>query len=568
MKDSPTWPRVIIQLRRSDNAHSQFEMLQVCSRLGIHNPRTLKNYHDALLFTCAYPFSSAVFKTAVKELYRLAAIIKKHQESKRWQYALSGSGLPFSKMRCQFSADLIVWMFEKFPGRVRPSDADEPGEALQAICQAALPGVEFHLTNNGNWNTWNRIKLLSGHYHNAEALQWLLQLFKQQRWNIVLEDHLYDSLKIFVDWDLHDDIYNRTFLRWPVKSFYFHKKRIRKVKPSSVIRRPLTKQIKLNDGEKDDLISVIRSSLAFYQRETDPVTYADPSETSLFDMGEGLQIALTGMQALRRLSVESYIGFMAFRNGIPIAYGGGWIFGYRCEIGVNIYFPFRGGESEKLFCQVMRLYFRHFRVKKFIVKPYQFGKGNPEGLQSGAFWFYYKLGFRPAEKRIKETADAEWKKITVDKIWRTPMNKLKSFTACNVEWEPAKSKAVFLDADIISKAVTAMIIKRFEGNREKAIQACIRNLGSFLGQHGISGINAIEKNVWKNWGLIFSCLPATEKWNAVHCKQFLRLLQLKTSENEREFISALQRHSAFWSSVKKLLHSNVATLVGVPQRFG
>ncbi|MGH8458006.1 MAG: hypothetical protein ACRESV_01540, partial [Nevskiales bacterium] len=27
--------------------------------------------------------------------------------------------------------------------------------------------------------------------------------------------------------------------------------------------------------------------------------------------------------------------------------------------------------------------------------PYQLGKDNEEGIASGAWWFYYKLGFRP-----------------------------------------------------------------------------------------------------------------------------------------------------------------------------
>ena len=44
--------------------------------------------------------------------------------------------------------------------------------------------------------------------------------------------------------------------------------------------------------------------------------------------------------------------------------------------------------------------------QKFVVKPYQFGKGNPEGLKSGAFWFYYRLGFRPVRDDIREQAAA------------------------------------------------------------------------------------------------------------------------------------------------------------------
>lgn len=67
-----------------------------------------------------------------------------------------------------------------------------------------------------------------------------------------------------------------------------------------------------------------------------------------------------------------------------------------------------------MFAEVLRLYQRLYKVQRFVVKPYQFGKGNKEGLQSAAFWFYYKLGFRPQDERIAALAEAEYKKAAAD----------------------------------------------------------------------------------------------------------------------------------------------------------
>jgi hypothetical protein len=551
MEDFNTWQKAISKLRRAGNATIQFEALLFCSQQKIFNPGTLKNYHDALLFVCAYPYNQKNYMAATEELKRLTSLVKHHQHNKRWQYALSGSGLPFSEIRCQYSADLIQWLLKKFPEQVRPVESDEPGDAVRAICRALLPAIEFHLSATGNWNTWNRIKLLSGHYHNPAALKWLLNLLSSPKLNPLLKDKLYDELKIFVKWELRDDQYNRSSLRLPASKIHFRKPGKRKIKIHSFINEPLKKSLTLKSDEKEELIDIIRASLAFYQRETDPVTYADPSETSLFEMGDGLQIVLTGMNRERRLSIESYIGFMAFKNGIPTAYGGGWIFGYRCEIGINIYPPFRGGESEKLFCHVIQLYHQYFKLRKFIVKPYQFGKGNPEGINSGAFRFYYKLGFRPVEKTIKKLADKEWKKITASKSYRSAESVLKKFTACNLEWETPKSNVGLLTADLISKAVTQMINERYKGNRDKAIRNCIGNLNSFLKIHENARMDIIEKKVRQNWSLLFSCLQGTEKWNTVQRKKFLHILQLKSKGNERDFIVSLQRHVAFRLSLKR-----------------
>ena len=41
-----------------------------------------------------------------------------------------------------------------------------------------------------------------------------------------------------------------------------------------------------------------------------------------------------------------------------------------------------------------------FGSDTFAIYPYQLGHENDEGLQSGAWWFYYKLGFRPREPSI------------------------------------------------------------------------------------------------------------------------------------------------------------------------
>ena len=102
----------------------------------------------------------------------------------------------------------------------------------------------------------------------------------------------------------------------------------------------------------------------------------------MFNLEKGYSIGLYRMQKEQQLSIESYIGYLVFKNGIPVAYGGGWIFGERCQFGINILAPFRGGESAYLFSQLLRVYYQHFEVKRFVVKPYQFGKNNNEALQN------------------------------------------------------------------------------------------------------------------------------------------------------------------------------------------
>ncbi|HMU45921.1 MAG TPA: hypothetical protein PKC72_06100 [Chitinophagaceae bacterium] len=548
---SGQWIKAISDLRKAKNSKDQLEFLWVCHQLPVNSPGILRLYHDALLFVCAYPFSTAASKTAMAELRKLAETCHKHQNKRKWQLSLSGTGIPFSEIYCQFSLHMVNWMFEKFPGKVKPAEIEENEKVSQAICRTVLPGIEFYLINEGAKSTRRRIKLLSGHNLNTEAVKWLVQLICHQSFKPVLQDYLYDLLKIYVSWPLTDDVWNRSFLRWPCSDLFIHKQLVQKINVTQLVQRPVQEPGFLSKKDKDHLISVMKASLAFYMRETDPVTYADTHETCLFDMGEGLKIALTGMKKEHRLSVESYVGFMAFKNGVPVAYGGGWIFGFRCKIGVNVYHPFRGGESEKLFCQVMRLYFQRFGVRKFVVKPYQFGKGNIDGLKSGAFWFYYKLGFRSVNNNIRFMASEEWKKISADKGYRTSLSRLKKFSESNISWQPVKKKIVDVEAELISIKVTQMIIQKFHGDRQKAISSCMRFMRSKMGL-SLSGISKTEKQVWQNWSLIFYLLPDVEYWTHTQLIAFSRIVRLKANGKEKDSNVALQKHSAFWSSAEKL----------------
>ena len=141
---------------------------------------------------------------------------------------------------------------------------------------------------------------------------------------------------------------------------------------------------------------VVKNSMAITARETDPTTYMDAGSLKVYHLERGVSIATYSMIPSRQLPLESYIGYTAFKNGFPVAYGGFWVFGDRSNFGINIFESYRSGESGFVMIQLLRVFRQVFHIKTFEVEPYQFGLDNPEGIVSGAFWFYYRFGFRPA----------------------------------------------------------------------------------------------------------------------------------------------------------------------------
>jgi hypothetical protein len=102
------------------------------------------------------------------------------------------------------------------------------------------------------------------------------------------------------------------------------------------------------------------------------------------------------------------------------------------EVGFNLYYTFRQGETAWLYARLLKLYRERFRVTSFLVDPYQLGHENEEAIESGSFWFYYKLGFRPESPEVARLAERERKKIASQPGYRTRPATLRKLAASPV----------------------------------------------------------------------------------------------------------------------------------------
>lgn len=513
----------------------------------------IKQYHDLLLFHCAFPHDKKTYRLAMAALHRIATTVKnKIKTNHTHRIALMASGIAHSELFCAYSLSIARWLMEKFPDGVEFDSSEASIETVRNTLQLLLPKIEFEKTTQGEYSLSKRIQMLSAKKNRTGTLHWLLQAFDESNLQLAVMDELYRQLKIFIRWKLNNEPFSRTFLRLPVKAIYYQEDFIKNPDSSTLINQRLTKPLKLSHAQKITVLDTMKASLALLSRETDPVSFADTDELDLFDLGRGTQVALVGMNKERRLSLESYIGFMAFKNGIPIAYGGGWIWGYRCKIGINIYAPFRKGESAWLFYQVLRVYYQYFHVRHFVVNPYQFGKGNPEGLKSGAFWFYYKAGFCPEKGAIKKAADKEWKKIQEDKHYRTPMKTLRQFTACYAAWRADKTIPHVLPAPDISAAISTMISRQYQGSRKKALDISTHLLQKHFPAEAVKKWTFYEQDVLNNWSLLTLLIKDYNNWSGKEKMGLVQLILLKQKGKERDYIIQLQKHKRLWSSLQEI----------------
>lgn len=139
-----------------------------------------------------------------------------------------------------------------------------------------------------------------------------------------------------------------------------------------------------------------------------------------------------GIEPAARGVLESSFGYLLLANGVPIGYGGFTPLFAQVNTGINVFPEFRGSEAAFAFEQALRMMRTLTGCVRFLVNPYQFGAGNDEALRSGAYWFYYRLGFRSAESTLRRLAEREFGRLRNDRRYRVPIATLRRLAACDL----------------------------------------------------------------------------------------------------------------------------------------
>ena len=488
--------------------------------------------HDQILFHLAYPSSKQ--ELAVAKL----SITQFSQEKIKHPYSQHSAGLPGSIITGSFSYALVSWLNKRLPNDTEIESSGADAELVRLLFRQILPRCEYDTISLGEMDLLQRIQLLKGNTPGSN-LNWLLEQIAAAELTEQAKETLFHSLQIFIHCTITDPLLNVSMLKGPVCPTGYHRVIKKKVSIKSTARKKLPALKQLSLSEKQNLIDTARATLFFLYRETEPFTYADPNELVYFELEKGLGIALYGMIPERRLSIESYIGYLAFSNGIPVAYGGGWLFGKRSQFGINILPAFRGGASALLLAQLIRVYHQYYGAEKFVVKPYQFGFHNPEAIRTGAFWFYYKAGFRPEAPEINQLANKEWEKIKKDRSYRTDAKTLKAFTRSVLCLDLQPDVFPDFDAALISRKITEGIQQNFQGDRKKAVLHSVAYLKKQCRGIGLKMKGGIMEKVFEEWSLVAMMGMEMNTWTRKKKEEFIELIKLKAERGERKFIKRL-----------------------------
>jgi hypothetical protein len=527
-----------------DFSSQKIKLLTELSNVPVKTKKALHTWYDTLLFLLAYPDNRAVYQQASRSLQQLQHYIQSHENIQRGSY---NSGITNTKLCAAFSFEMVKWIRKEHPNNIRLSSFDAEDGAIQSILSVVMPKVESEIMQDGNadWRSWLKRSVQKG----EDLLDRLILVFDETDIRPEVKDELWAAMGLNVEIDFPD----HDCLPGSLTDHYFHRSLIKKnfTRQQSTIR-PIA--VSLNETEAEQIIDCSRMILVRHLREIDPITFTAARLVSYYRLQRGLSIALMGMVPERRHPIDSYMGYVVFKNGLPVAYAGSWILFDSGRIGLNIFPAYRGGESQYIFDQVLKLHQKVYRLKRFSVDPYQVGKENSDGIRSGAFWVYYHAGFRPIGKEQKLLAETEALKIKTIPGYRSSANALKKLAVSRLEL-PLQKGAVHFDATDLSRVYAGILKDQYNNKRKPAEEHCFKKLALLLQLK-----NYQEEKlqfILKNWGILLLSNENKFRGSNTSRKLLKSLFELKAGGIEEDYIAELQRAGEVRELLERLLKENI-----------
>jgi len=224
------------------------------------------------------------------------------------------------------------------------------------------------------------------------------------------------------------------------------------------------------------------------------------------------------------------------------------------EVGFNTFYTFRGGEAGWVYAQVLRCLCRLMGTTCVSVYPYQLGHDNEEAIESGAFWFYRKLGFRPGRADLQRLAEREEGRIAADPKYRTPARTLRRLASGHAFYELPGSEVGAWDSFStrnVGLRVNRRMAREFQGDSGRMRKESARSVARTLGVD-TSSWTASERVSFENFAVLLTLVPGFRSWKREEKEALVRIIRSKSKADEMVYLHLTQRNERFREALLKL----------------
>ncbi len=302
--------------------------------------------------------------------------------------------------------------------------------------------------------------------------------------------------------------------------------------------------------EGQALVDLAREAMIARSRDLDAFAYGEPRGAWLVDDGDGLAFAFAGMLPERRVLLSAVFGGLMLQNGVPIGYTQVDVLGHSAALSFNLFPTFRGGAGAHLFARWLAALHASFGTRSFSVEPYQLGRGNEEGIESGAFWFYAKQGFRPRDPAVLRLFRAEAARLSRAPGRRSSPATLRRLAAAHVFFELDPARPAPLPPAIGLGLALARALGRRPGGRREACEALAREALALAGSASYAGFTLAERLAWRRFGPLLCLIPGFARWKPAERRAAGLVLRAKGAPSERLFVARLAAHARLLAALE------------------
>jgi len=524
------------------------QKLRGVAECEIDEAESLIRLHETLLFLRAYPPSTRVLNQVEKILKSFGPRVSHLRESGADLTPLDEvevSGIAGTSVTSNFSHQIVRWLVAKYPSQVSIDwDWFEEDDRFGATMPRFLPLLEEDAMVEAHvpYRIW--LRAAKGRRND---LGWIVDRFESLRISNQAKAELYDSLKLHVIWKFGVRA-SRTSMKLPVRKIFFHRAPLiqrRDVSLGKELSSPPIPIERLSRAAGERILDQARETSAVRYRELHGFTYGDSRRVLKATLGRGTEALVLGVPPENRLPLRAYHAALISKNGVPVAYFEGLSIFERLESGFNLYYTFREGETAWLFGRILCLMQQLLGVTVFSIDPYQVGHENEEGIESGAFWFYRKLGFRPVRPELMKLTLTEERRIAASPEYRTPARKLRKLAAGHLLFEmPAASVGAWDRFQIrnVGLALQRRMALEFAGDAQEIRADSARFIKRILDLDTCRWSEP-ELRIFESLALVLAMIPGVAGWNGSEKQLAARIISAKARGDEALYLRLLQGHA-------------------------
>lgn len=509
------------------------------ARRRLRTAAQVERLHEALCFVRAYPDDARVRALAARMLERFAnrSDLRRHRE------ALAHSGIAGTRLWFPFFFPTAVWLARRWPEQLCFDRNDVQAEEALAealpLLVTPLEAAALRETKLPGYAAIDRVRPRS-----ESDAAFLVRRVLALPGDEATRERFYDTINPSCELAPGPGVPSRTLAHFPGAPVALRTEPMRRARPdlrAACARAPRAVH-ELADGQGRRALALARGAMVTRQRDLDAFAYGDPRGVLLVDDGDGLAFLFNGVLPARRAPIAALFGGLTLQDGVPIGYIQADCVGRSLALSFNTFPTFRGGESAFTFSRLLAALLHVFGATVFSIEPYQLGAGNEEGIASGAWWFYFKLGFRPNDAATSRLAGSELARMRGDPGYRSGPGTLRRLAQHHLFFSVDPDEAAILPPLAeLGWQVARTLGGRAGALRERAVASLERAALARTGQRSLRGFAADERRVWSQWAPLLALLPL-ERWTARERSDLVELVRAKAGASERGFVARLAAH--------------------------